>query len=181
MFWCFFVYNVSCAVFFNCDIQSGDHLKICKLFQSMNLTDIGVNLDNYNNYCGLSINNFEIECLNDNNTIVTLRLHDHNFESLGYEFNFTDNLGLPLSLTFIDFCKLLASGSFNFDYIYPLNNLETLHFCGFPGNIALTGSIDWEKLSQMPNLRKIFMQYRCFDGDMGAITNFSCPLEKINV
>ena len=49
--WCFYVYCVSCSVYFNCSIQSGDHLKICKLFQSMNLNDIGVDLDNYNNYC----------------------------------------------------------------------------------------------------------------------------------
>ena len=146
----------------------------------MNLNDIGVDLDNYNNYCGLNINGFIIECLNDDNTVTTLRLFDHDFESKAYEFNFTDNLGLPLSLTYIDFYQLFPSGSFNFDFIYPLNDLEILRFPGLPQNI-LTATIDWEKLSQMPNLREIFMRYRKFYGDMGIIKNFSCPLEKLNV
>ena len=180
LFWCFCVYYVSCAVYFNCDIQSGDHLKICKLFQSMNLNDIGVDLDNYNNYCGISINNFRIGCLNDNNTIITLRFYDHNFESLGYEFNFTDNLGLPLSLTYIDFYLLRPVGLFNFDYIYPLNDLERLHFEGLPHGV-LTGSIDWAKLSQMPKIKEISIEYREFYGDMGAIKNFSGPLERFKV
>ena len=180
LFWWTWVKYVNGVVYFNCSIQSGDHLKVCKLFQSMNLNDIGVNLDNYSNYCGLNINNFRIGCSNDNNTITALWLFNYNWESLGYEFNFTDNLGLPLSLTFIDFYRLRPVGSFNFDYIYPLNDLETLHFTGFPDNI-LTGYIDWEKLSQMPNLREIFMEYRRFYGDMGTIKNFSSPLEKFNV
>ena len=186
MCWCLlfcwiWILCVCSTVYFNCNIQSGDHLKICKLFQSMNLNDIGVDLDNYSNYCGLNIGNFRIECLNDNSTIITLRLFNYNWESLGYEFNFTDNLGLPSSLTYIDFYRLRPVGSFNFDYIYPLNDLERFDFTGFSNNIALTGSIDWEKLSQMPSLREVFMQYRNFDGDMGVITNFSGPLEKINV
>ena len=169
-------------VYFECNDQTGDHLKICKLFQSMNLRDINIDLDNYTHYCGLMNTYFNIECLNnDNNTIIGITLGGMNFENTNYQFNFSDDLGLPTSLTYIDFYRLSPVGIFDFNYIYSLSNLEILRFTGYPTRIKLAGTINWEMISKMPKLKDFYIQYRRFDGDIGLIQSFSGPLERIDV
>ena len=178
------VINIACgSVYFRCDNgQMGDHLKLCKLLQSIDLNDThGINLDNYTNYCGLSVTNFNIQCDYGNDSITDISLRGFDGETLDYQFNFTDNLGLPSLLEEISLYRFFPIGSFDFEYIYPLKKLKILYFTGLYGKTKLNGTIDWNRLIQMPNLRNIYLFARNFDGNLSEIKDIQSPLRHINV
>ena len=177
------IINVHGSVYFRCDNgQMGDHLKLCKLLQSIDLnTAYGINLDNYTNYCGLSFTKFDVKCDYANDSITGISLRSFDWETLDYQFNFTDNLGLPSLLEAIELNGLYLIGSFDFEYIYPLKQLKTILFTGSYNKRKLNGTIDWNRMLQMPNLQRLFLFARNFNGNLSDIKDIQSPLRYINV
>ena len=177
----------SSTVYFNCTNVAGQHLQICKFLQSIDLTQnpVNINLDEYSDYCNIASpdNHLVINCVNDN--ITELLLRDNNlqldWQDTGYQFNYTDQLGLPESLIFLDFSRLYIDEEFDFDYIYGLDNLEIFFMDGASNKKKMYGTIEWDKVSQMNSLREIKIRFRKFYGDLGFITNFTAPIERIDV
>ena len=176
----------NCTVYFNCNHINitNDHLKVCKFFQSMNLRDIGIDLDSQTNYCDLTNSNFEIECDGIRQTIEVIGLRGVDFRNTDYVFNYTDNLGLPSSLIEFIIWESIIDDEFNFDYIYSLNNtLEILILSDsyITNRRRITGVVDWNRLLTLTKLRELWLFYNLFDINATTINAFPGTLTRVDV
>ena len=177
-------------IYNNCDemTQTLDTYKICKIFQSLNMTDAFPlwNLTS-NNYCDFNENGVNIGCINDNITVFEIK--SDTFQSLFNDvdgtLNFSDHLGWPLLLKELKLMRQEIPGEFDFTSLYNLAELETLDLQGSFGNsVKTTGTIaqdDWNVLTQLPNLKKIDISSRGFISNISHISSWNAPIQNISV
>ena len=177
-------------IYNNCDevLQTLDTYKICKIFQSLNMSESFPLWDlESNNYCDFNENGVNIGCINDNITVFEIK--SDTFQSLFNDvdgtLNFSDHLGWPLLLKELKLTRQEKPGEFDFASLHNLTELETLDLQGSFGNsVKTTGIItedDWNILTQLPNLKKIDISSRGFISNISHIINWNAPIQNISV
>lgn len=175
-------------IYNNCDesTQTIDTYKICKIFQSLDLSTVfpAWNLSS-SNYCNTNTNGLTIYCSIPPSISEFTIAGSNILTSVSGSLNFTDELGWPSSLEILSLYEQEIRGNFDFNSLSNLTNLQIIDLYGVftanPKTISFIFEHNWNTITNLPNLYHFDIANRDITTDLGYIKQWKGPMQYINV